>query len=92
MPNRLSRSRPGQRAVLAAFALGALGVAFALSGGRQPALGGVAPPAPYEPGVVVVGFRPAVSAAAADATLARTGLVRATERDDQFSTVLLRPT
>jgi len=93
MPNRLSLSRSFQRALAAALlALGAVSVGMAWTEGPQAAAGATrAPSAPFEPGVVVVGFRPRTSAARADAAVARTGLARVTVPDDSFATVILRP-
>ena len=91
MPNRVRLSRSSQRVLLAGLALAALTVG-ALSLGRASArAGGLAPPtAPYERGVVVVGYRPSATAARADVAITRTGIARATQPDGSFATVTLR--
>jgi serine protease len=72
----------------------ALGL-FALGGASRPAPStGVPKPvvaAPYEPGVVVVGFRAGTSGAASRAALERAGIARASTPPDPFVTVQLRP-
>jgi serine protease len=73
-----------------AFALGLL----ALGGASRPTPSrGVpkpAPSAPYERGVVVVGFRAGVSVASSDAALVRAGIARSSTPPDPFVTVSLR--
>src|SRR5471030_2640760 len=91
MPNRFSLSRSIRRAVFGAAVLGLPALGWAFAGGPRAAAGTVKPAsAPYEPGLVVVGWRRTESAARADAALARSGIARAAEPAGEFSTVVLR--
>ena len=91
MPNRFSLSRSTRRAVLSTAALCLAALAWAFSGDPRAATGQVErASAPFEPGVVVVGWRRPSSAARADAALARSGIARTAESDGSFSMVVLR--
>jgi serine protease len=92
MPSRFHLSTSTPRAALVLLLVGAGVLAAIMAGGSRAAtLGGAMTTAPYEPGVVVVGLRSTGPTARADSALARTGIVRASEPDSDFTTVVLRP-
>ena len=90
MPMRFPLPRWSRRALLAAFAFGVL----ALGGASRPApsqgVAARAVNAPYERGVVVVGFKAGVSGATSHAALERAGISRASTPPDPFVTLTLR--
>ncbi len=91
MSMRFPLSSWSRRALLAAFALSLLALGSASSPApSQGVAKRAAAIAPYERGVIVVGFKAGVSGAASHAALERAGIARASTPPDPFVTVTLR--
>ena len=90
MPMRFPLSRWSRRALLAAFALSLLALAAASRPAPSQGVAKRAATAPYERGVVVVGFKAGVSGAASHAALERAGIARTSTPGDPFVRVTLR--
>src|SRR5579871_3101755 len=86
----LVRTRAALAALLAICAAAASFALLALARAQPPA-DGAALGAPYEPGVVVVGFRAGAPGATRRGLLQHAGMARIADSGDGFSTIALRP-
>jgi serine protease len=87
MSRPLRLSRLPAITLIAAFAFTTIAIASSATAARSRAAGPAA--APYDPGDVVVGFKPGVSASASRAALVRSGLARPATVSTPFTTVAL---